>query len=231
MKNNLNSPAPLQCESIRVPAGSVHRKGRQCFFEFWQHFSYARTAKESEFGNRLIYKFVSLSLPGNQTNRDVVEQIAGNAHIPIESLCNELADPVFPRAQAIFGFAGDEFDRIADAYDNMQWWISHAGLNMAIVSPSAGNLAVPTFAELVDMQVLDGTTARSDVDQATVRGAWLDLKCREKGWTSDLDIQNNGGPTYNTVQRYRRGIESTRDRYVRQRLARTFGCDFSEVPS
>ncbi|HYL36593.1 MAG TPA: hypothetical protein VEV17_11825 [Bryobacteraceae bacterium] len=70
----------------------------------------------------------------------------------------------------------------------------------------------------------------SDTDRGKIRSAWLDTTRVAKVWTSDLDIQNNGGPTYNTIQRFRSGKKSTRDDYVRARLAKAFGCKISEVP-
>src|SRR5947207_6662444 len=48
--------------------------------------------------------------------------------------------------------------------------------------------------------------------------------------TPDLDIEEAGGPTYNTIQRYRSGRSSTRDVYVRRLLAKAFNCDITDVP-
>jgi hypothetical protein len=62
------------------------------------------------------------------------------------------------------------------------------------------------------------------------RSAWLDLRRSQRQWTSDLEIESDGGPTYNTIQRYRSGRESTRDAYVRGRLAKVFGVRVEEVP-
>jgi hypothetical protein len=66
--------------------------------------------------------------------------------------------------------------------------------------------------------------------RATTRSEWLDKKLIEKTWTADTDIEANGGPTYNTIQRYRSGKQSTRDRYVRIRLSKAFRCDPLDVP-
>jgi hypothetical protein len=67
--------------------------------------------------------------------------------------------------------------------------------------------------------------------RAKNRTAWLDQKLAERdAWTSDKDIEVNGGPAYNTIQRYRSGTKSTRDLYVRKQLARTFDCPLSDVP-
>jgi hypothetical protein len=71
----------------------------------------------------------------------------------------------------------------------------------------------------------------SDADRGKKRSEWLDEKRGKKRWTSDLDIQNNGGPTYNTIQRYRSGVRSTRDAAVRLKLADAFDCTLEEVPN
>jgi hypothetical protein len=114
----------------------------------WGQFSYEKT-KTSKFRDLLVSSHVSLSIPGGRTNRDVVEEIAKASHIPIESLPDELNQPVDPGSQVIWGFAGNEFDKIADNYNNMQWWVSDVGLNMAIVNPASPNPRIPTFDELV----------------------------------------------------------------------------------
>lgn len=77
-----------------------------------------------------------------------MEETARACNIPIESLSDHLNLPAFPRGQVIFGFAGDEFDKIADNYANMQWWLSDTGLNMEIVRPEE-HPHIPTFDELM----------------------------------------------------------------------------------
>lgn len=72
--------------------------------------------------------------------------------------------------------------------------------------------------------------AKAQMQRVNTRSTWLDRKLSDKEWTSDLDIGQNGGPTYNTVRRYRRGQTSTRDAYVRGKLAKAFGYLVSEVP-
>jgi hypothetical protein len=78
-----------------------------------------------------------------------VEQIAKESHIPVESLPDDFNHPVFLRGRTILGFVGDQFDQIARDYDNMQWWVSDSGLNMAIVIPAAPP-RLPMFDELMD---------------------------------------------------------------------------------
>jgi hypothetical protein len=122
-------------------------RGLQCDPLLWQNFSYERTSKTSKFRDLLRYNFVSSSVPAHCTNRDAVRQIAREFHIPIESLPDDLNQPLLLRGQSIFGFAGDEIDKIAEDYVNMQWWLSDVGLNMAIVTP-AKPVSISTFDEL-----------------------------------------------------------------------------------
>jgi hypothetical protein len=80
---------------------------------------------------------------------------------------------------------------------------------------------------------ISDVVTRPDLDEANraaARAAWLNQKLIEKRWTADTDIAANGGPSYNTVQRYRSGKRSTRDPSVRLGLATAFGCEFSSVP-
>jgi hypothetical protein len=72
--------------------------------------------------------------------------------------------------------------------------------------------------------------AREQTGRASLRSKWLDQNMNKKCWTADAEISANGGPVYNTIRRYRSGKPSTRDRYVRHRLAGAFGCEISSVP-
>jgi hypothetical protein len=124
--------------------------GRVCDPLLWRNFSYEKTSKTSKYGDDLIYKFVSLSVPAQRTNRDVAELVAEQAHIPVESLSDDLNQPVFTRGQVCFGFAGDEFDKITRNYDSMQWWLSDNGLNIAtIMNPTLSSTRRPTLHELM----------------------------------------------------------------------------------
>lgn len=63
------------------------------------------------------------------------------------------------------------------------------------------------------------------------RSIWLDGKILEtEGVSSLVDIANMGGPSYNTLQRFAAGRPSTRDTYVRKKLAKVFHCDLNDVP-
>jgi hypothetical protein len=65
--------------------------------------------------------------------------------------------------------------------------------------------------------------------RSRIRSIWLDEKLSACGW-SDVDLATHGGPAYNTIRRYRSGATSSRDRYVRQRIAKTLHCSFEDVP-
>lgn len=80
--------------------------------------------------------------------------------MPVESLPDALQSSVFMRGQVVFGFAGDEFDNIAGNYDNMQWWVSDKGLNMAFFTPSSPDRP-PTFDELMREFEVPSTKFRS----------------------------------------------------------------------
>jgi hypothetical protein len=68
-------------------------------------------------------------------------------------------------------------------------------------------------------------------ERAKTRSAWLDQRLiRHSSYDSDTDIAAGGGLTYNTVRRYRSGLKSRRDFYVRRGLAKAFKCDIREVP-
>jgi hypothetical protein len=174
---------------------------RRCDPLLWRNFSYEKTSKTSKFRELLIYNFVSLSVPAHQTHRDVVEQIARESHIPVESLSDDLNQPVFSRGQAIFGFAGDQFDQIADDYDNMQWWISDIGLNMAIVVPATSDTRIPTLDDL--MLDIHGSPGSGGPESDSARVPLPALLREAEGRTADPKLRNKLA----AVLRYNRYFE------------------------
>lgn len=78
------------------------------------------------------------------------------------------------------------------------------------------------------------TDAAISAEEQKVRGElrsrWLDDRYAEKDWTSDLDLEQARGPSYNTIQRYRSGKKSNQERSVRQLIAKALGCKPAEVP-
>ena len=62
-----------------------------------------------------------------------------------------------------------------------------------------------------------------------IRSTWLNAQLLQSGW-SDLDLAGNGGPSYNTTQRYRSGKLSNQDRQVRFKIANALKVAVSMVP-
>ena len=114
----------------------------------WSRFNLAKTAKTSPYRDLLIYHHVSISIESGTSNRDLVERIAGESRIPVESLTDALDTPIFSRGRVVFGYAGDEFDAVAADYNQMEWWVSDNGLNMA-VCPVLTRIRPPSFDEIV----------------------------------------------------------------------------------
>jgi hypothetical protein len=72
---------------------------------------------------------------------------------------------------------------------------------------------------------------RGEGRRGKLRSTWLNERLvQHKEWSSDTDIAANGGPSYDTIGRYRSGASSSRDMYVRRKLAGAFGCDLEGVP-
>jgi hypothetical protein len=61
------------------------------------------------------------------------------------------------------------------------------------------------------------------------RSAWLDAKMQITELTSDNDVARLCELAYNTIRDYRRGVVTTRLRYIQSRLAKGFDCQISEV--
>jgi hypothetical protein len=122
----------LEQAKLRLRDGTILLMALAPRPEFWTNFDGEKSSNAPAQLDKVVWTFVSQSVPAKNTNRDVVEQIAKEADIPIESLCGALSQPIYTRAQVIFGFAGDEIDKVARGYDRMRWWVSSMGLNMAI---------------------------------------------------------------------------------------------------
>lgn len=108
----------------------------------WQRFDSLRT-KDLGGDFRLLLNHVSLTIPAPWSHHDAVEVIARQSEEPItiQSLAVILSQKRFVRDKTVFGLAGDEIDKVAANYEDMHWWISKEGLNMAIVPPAATKLS------------------------------------------------------------------------------------------
>jgi hypothetical protein len=73
--------------------------------------------------------------------------------------------------------------------------------------------AVPVVSDPPRESVVSSGEGAADPTESTrgkARSAWLDSQITARHWSSDTDIAGSGGPTYNTIQRYRSGEKSTR---------------------
>lgn len=111
---------------------------------FWDRFSrYDNSVSESTLKTLIQDNFASLTLQGPLTHRQLVERIAESARVPIPvaALPEILSQSILSRGRSIFGSPGNHFDQIARNYDGMQWWLSDAGLSMAVNPPLHQRLA------------------------------------------------------------------------------------------
>src|SRR5208283_2833213 len=106
--------------------------------ELWANFNFEKTSQKPKL-REALFRLVNLSIPAQRSDRDVVEEIARASQIPIEFLCEELSQSVYPRGQLVLGYAGDELDKVTQNYQTVEWWVSDRGLNMTIVTRSPSN--------------------------------------------------------------------------------------------
>jgi len=121
---------------MRSMMGSLEIDGVRCSPLRWSRFNFQRTTDRKLFRRVILDNSVTCTLPAPWTHRDLVLEVAKRSHnqIPIESLPSELSQGVHPRGRAVSGFVGNCIDQIASNYQDMQWWVSEKGLNMAIVT-------------------------------------------------------------------------------------------------
>jgi hypothetical protein len=197
------------------PAYIYCMRPRRSHPEFWEHLNFKNHNNTSTHLSSLVHNFVSLSIPKGSTNRDVVRQVAAAAHIPVDRLCRELNDPVFLRGQVIQGFAGDEFDQIADHYDNMQWWLSDTGLRMAIMEPPE--------------RVEDDPEFESIAVRAARRSAVVMARLAKKRWTRRMLAEHACvGP--NSIYQYLDGTRRRIKDATRRAIARALGISEDQLP-
>jgi hypothetical protein len=104
----------------------------------WSRFSEYDNTVDQETLRRLAEdNWVSHSVSAPGTQRDVVEQMAKHAQVPvaIESVPHELAEGKLIRGRAIFESLGNALDKMALNYPGMYWWLTEHGVNMAVVEP------------------------------------------------------------------------------------------------
>jgi hypothetical protein len=84
-------------------------------------------------------------------------------------LSDDLKKHVYSRRQIFFGFAGDELDKIAGNHDDMRWWVSDNGLNMAVIG-GADAASWSKSVEVFSNQVLDAGYIPSQQRMGAVSG-------------------------------------------------------------
>jgi len=125
--------------------------------QFWCRFNYTKTKETHGDPKLLLDNLANISVPAPCTHREIVETIARQSQkvIAIESLAPVLSRTKFVRGTVHLGSAADEIDKIAMNYEEMQWWISKNGLNMAIVPPAMAELS--RFDEFAGKLYVDGS--------------------------------------------------------------------------
>jgi hypothetical protein len=67
-------------------------------------------------------------------------------------------------------------------------------------------------------------------ERGRIRSEWLDARLKGEGDVCISKMAPKGGPSFNTVKKYRAGITTSQTKSVRAGLAKAFKCLFSEVP-
>jgi hypothetical protein len=128
---------------------------------FEGRFSHEKTVEAKGLDNlrRFIGQHIRISVKGPVTVKDAVEEIATNLCMPIDHLAPELEEPVLPRGRAYFRFLFDEFENIAENYQNLRWWFSAKGLCMEVIAPAVAPLGFDDIVGplIIDAQIRLGT--------------------------------------------------------------------------
>jgi hypothetical protein len=123
---------------------AVEIDGSKCVPFLWTRFSSRLTTKSGGtkfYRDLIVNNFVSCSIAGPTTHRDVILEIAKRSHkaIPIKSLPNN--SNALPRGYVAHGFPGNYFDQLARSYQGMYWWMSDRGLNMQVFKSMSSNIS------------------------------------------------------------------------------------------
>jgi hypothetical protein len=144
------------------------KKIRRSDWPYWDRFMPERSTNNRNTRESFITSFVSISVPGSITDREVVTRIVNASKYPvaIEALPNELDTTTSARGSVHFGFLGNILSEIAENFPNMRWWVSEKGLNMAIVPPDE---MLPHFDWLAGSLCAkfwkDGGLSKTDLEQ------------------------------------------------------------------
>ncbi len=89
----------------------------------------------------VISDFVNFTLAAPYTDADVIQQIAEELQLRIESQPEQLRLTNFPRGIVVFGSAADELDNITANYHNLHWSIDDGVLRFAVLSNARKSLS------------------------------------------------------------------------------------------
>ena len=107
----------------------IHRAG-------WSHFNSQRTIDSGGqhlYENLIPDNFVAFTVPAPCSMLKIVTAITERSTnpIPIDSMSDELAQPVLPRGKVLFGSTGDCIEQVVDNYSQMEWWFTSKGLTIS----------------------------------------------------------------------------------------------------
>ena len=111
-------------------------KTRKSFFapkaEKFSQEETIRNGGELHYNELIAENFISHSVAGPRTVRELIEEIArhSNQPIPIESITATFGEQRAPRGCTFFGNPGDYLEQILGNQPGVRWWISSRGLNV-----------------------------------------------------------------------------------------------------
>ena len=98
----------------------------------WRRFKWERSdrKKRDHLVRELCSRVVSFTLQAPWSHRLVIETICKQAGLATDILSPQIEKAIGVRGKTVFGFAGDEIDKIARDYDRVFWWLSTRGLTL-----------------------------------------------------------------------------------------------------
>ncbi len=98
----------------------------------FSHEGTIRSGGEQLYNQLIAENFISHSVAGSATARELIEEIARHSAqpIPIESITATLGEERAARGYSFFGNPGDYLEQILGNQPGVRWWISSHGLNV-----------------------------------------------------------------------------------------------------
>lgn len=150
-------------KNVTTWVGKTELDGVRSTSFIWKRFNSKKTARSG--GGKLVRKIIvetviNCSLRPGSTHLDVIREIAAlpDPPLPIASIPDVLGEHSHYRGLVLFGFLGNNIDKIALHYPHMQWWISEAGLHMQLSLPST----LSEFDEIAGKLMFDARPRRGE---------------------------------------------------------------------